>query len=75
MASPAHLPGVRARRLLRRLAQPARDRPQSLRAGHPLIRSLEPGEEWSWCFVDEIGMLIPGHPRTHPHPPSPMLSG
>ena len=44
-------------------------------SGHPLIRSLEPGEEWSWCFVDEIGMLIPdvhGHTRI---PPSPMLAG
>jgi uncharacterized UBP type Zn finger protein len=22
-------------------------------AGHPLIRSAEPGEDWSWCYVDE----------------------
>jgi CPA2 family monovalent cation:H+ antiporter-2 len=21
---------------------------------HPIMRSLEPGEEWAWCFVDEI---------------------
>src|ERR671918_623908 len=21
--------------------------------GHPLARSIEPGEEWLWCFVDE----------------------
>jgi CPA1 family monovalent cation:H+ antiporter len=21
---------------------------------HPLIRSLEPGERWRWCFVDEV---------------------
>ncbi|PYX69986.1 MAG: hypothetical protein DMG78_20295 [Acidobacteria bacterium] len=21
---------------------------------HPLIRSIEPGESWVWCFVDEI---------------------
>ena len=21
--------------------------------GHPLIRSLEPGEAWIWCYVDE----------------------
>ncbi len=21
--------------------------------GHPVIRSAEPGEEWSWCFEDE----------------------
>jgi len=27
-------------------------------AAHPLIRSLEPGEEWSWCFLDEVAMLI-----------------
>jgi uncharacterized UBP type Zn finger protein len=22
---------------------------------HPIIRSLEPGETWGWCFVDEMG--------------------
>jgi uncharacterized UBP type Zn finger protein len=27
--------------------------------GHPLIRSIEPGEEWSYCFVDEIGLILP----------------
>jgi hypothetical protein len=27
--------------------------------GHPIIRSLEPGEEWAWCYVDRIGMLVP----------------
>jgi len=35
-------------------------------ASHPIIRSLEPGEDWSWCFVDEVGMVIPsvhGHTR------------
>ena len=21
---------------------------------HPLIRSIEPGEAWVWCYVDEI---------------------
>lgn len=21
--------------------------------GHPLIRSIEPGESWVWCYVDE----------------------
>ena len=26
---------------------------------HPIIRSLEPGEDWSWCYVDEIAMRIP----------------
>ena len=23
-------------------------------SGHPIIRSLEPGEDWIWCFVDEV---------------------
>ncbi|HKI66335.1 MAG TPA: UBP-type zinc finger domain-containing protein [Solirubrobacterales bacterium] len=22
-------------------------------SGHPLIRSVEPGEDWTWCYVDE----------------------
>ena len=26
--------------------------------GHPLVRSAEPGEEWSWCFVDEMAFLV-----------------
>jgi hypothetical protein len=25
------------------------------RSKHPIIRSLEPGETWGWCFVDQIG--------------------
>ena len=24
------------------------------RTKHPVIRSLEPGETWTWCYVDEI---------------------
>ena len=24
---------------------------------HPLVRSIEPGERWVWCYVDE---LMPG---------------
>ena len=22
--------------------------------GHPVMRSAEPGEDWRWCFVDEL---------------------
>jgi uncharacterized UBP type Zn finger protein len=43
--------------------------------GHAIIRSLEPGEEWSWCYPDELAMIIPevrGHTRI---PPSPLLAG
>ena len=25
---------------------------------HPLIHSLEPGEQWFWCFVDEAAFEL-----------------
>ena len=25
---------------------------------HPIITSLEPGEGWSWCYVDELAMEL-----------------
>ena len=43
-------------------------------SGHPIIRSLEPGEDWSWCFVDEIAMLIPEVRGSTRIPPSPLLT-
>jgi uncharacterized UBP type Zn finger protein len=24
------------------------------RTKHPLMRSIEPGEDWVWCYVDEL---------------------
>jgi hypothetical protein len=24
------------------------------RIDHPIVRSFEPGENWGWCYVDEI---------------------
>lgn len=39
--------------------------------GHPIMRSIEPGEDWSWCFPDELAMRIPavqGAPRIPPSP-------
>jgi uncharacterized UBP type Zn finger protein len=26
--------------------------------GHPIIRSAEPGEDWSWCYPDELMMRL-----------------
>ena len=23
-------------------------------SGHPIIRSFEPGEDWMWCYIDEV---------------------
>jgi uncharacterized UBP type Zn finger protein len=28
--------------------------------GHPLIRSYEPGEDWWWCYVDELDFEVEG---------------
>jgi hypothetical protein len=39
---------------------------------HPLIRSLQPGEEWCWCYVDELAMLIPDVHGSTRIPPSPL---
>ena len=40
------------------------------RRPHPIIRSLEPGEEWCWCYVDDVAFVLPefterrgSHPR------------
>jgi uncharacterized UBP type Zn finger protein len=42
------------------------------RTGHALIRSLEPGEDWSWCFLDEVAMRIPDVRGETRIPPSPL---
>jgi hypothetical protein len=25
---------------------------------HPVIRSAEPGEDWSWCYLDEVSFRL-----------------
>ena len=39
---------------------------------HPLVRSLEPGEDWSWCYVDEIAFVLDGVTGETRVPPSPL---
>ncbi len=41
-------------------------------SAHPLIRSLEPGENWSYCFLDELGMILPEIQGETRIPPSPL---
>ena len=43
-------------------------------SGHPLIHSLESGEDWSWCYVEEVAMIIPEIQGETRIPPSPMLT-
>lgn len=26
--------------------------------GHPILRSIEPGEDWSWCMIDEVMFVL-----------------
>ena len=28
--------------------------------GHPILRSVEPGEDWSWCVIDDVAFVLPG---------------
>ena len=28
-------------------------------SGHPIVRSAEPGEEWCWCYEDEVAFVLP----------------
>lgn len=39
---------------------------------HPLIRSLQPGEDWSYCYPDELVLVIPGVAGETRIPPSPL---
>jgi len=27
-------------------------------SGHPIVRSAQPGEDWSWCYEDELTFQI-----------------
>ena len=40
---------------------------------HPIIRSLEPGEDWNWCYVDDVAFLVDGIRGKTRIPPSPLL--
>jgi hypothetical protein len=40
------------------------------KVGHPLVRSYEPGEDWFWCYADEVSFDLEGAPPAPSHPPS-----
>jgi uncharacterized UBP type Zn finger protein len=40
--------------------------------GHPIMRSIEPGEEWAWCYVDQVGLLVPEVSGSTRIPPAPL---
>ena len=41
---------------------------------HAIIRSLEPGEDWSWCYIDGVVFRLDGITGTTRVPPSPLLT-
>ena len=43
-------------------------------AGHPIIRSLEPGETWCWCYIDQVVLELDGIRGSTRIPPSPLLA-
>lgn len=35
---------------------------------HPIIRSYEPGEDWWWCYADELAFDLEGWTPAPSHP-------
>jgi uncharacterized UBP type Zn finger protein len=35
---------------------------------HPLVQSFEPGEDWIWCYADELVFEVPGGGPSPSHP-------
>ncbi|MBP3954811.1 UBP-type zinc finger domain-containing protein [Gemmata sp. G18] len=33
--------------------------------GHPIMASFEPGERWTWCYVDEIELPVPAEAEAY----------
>lgn len=37
-------------------------------AGHPIVSSFEPGEDWYWCYVDDVMFELRNGPPALSHP-------
>jgi uncharacterized UBP type Zn finger protein len=40
--------------------------------GHAIIRSVQPGEDWAWCYVDRAMVQVPQVTGSPAIPPSPL---
>ncbi len=50
-------------------SSPARHGSAHARAtGHAIAQSYEPGEDWLWCYVDEVAIEIPELTPSTSHP-------
>jgi hypothetical protein len=57
MASLSDAHELREDRLLRLVANRNASR-HTREDGHPIARSAGPGEDWSWCYVDEPEFVV-----------------
>lgn len=37
-------------------------------SAHPVVRSFEPGEDWWYCYVDDLAYELPEAPAAPSHP-------
>jgi hypothetical protein len=35
---------------------------------HPIIQSFEPGEDWLWCYLDDVAFELPTMMASPAHP-------
>jgi hypothetical protein len=35
---------------------------------HPIVQSFEPGEDWYWCYQDDVGFELEGGGPSPSHP-------
>ena len=56
VGAPTHVHDLRENRVLRLFAEPPREPARSEASpDHP---SAERGEDWSWCYVDEVAFIV-----------------
>jgi DNA-directed RNA polymerase specialized sigma24 family protein len=49
-----HIEGQSRDEAARRLGCSPRTLHRLLERGHPVMKSAEPGEDWGWCYIDQI---------------------
>jgi len=54
--APSPVPDLPGDAVLRQQPQPAHVAPLGGATGHPIMRSVEPDEDWVWCQVDEANI-------------------
>ena len=56
LGAPAPVPELRPRRLLRFVERTNHATKHFHATKHPIVKSFEPGEDWAWCYIDEVDL-------------------